>query len=216
MPKSRFTEEQKRIAVLLFQSPKTAEELSNKLNAKQEELGKELKEMLKLKLIAQEGYPPKYKLKQEIYKEVMRRKEIEAEDRFKLRLKIMIEAQAIEQEILKKQMKEIEAALRKEKDFTVYDVKHAKAIKSREYYSTYAEVNLSVRDFKSLVKLMYFYGPVSVEVIKPSRYEIAISDLQDGLMDMADMIQSYNQYVLKLMNRKELNEFYNKLYEYKK
>lgn len=216
MPKSRFSEEQKRVALLLMSEPKTAEELNKQLSIPYDQLMKELKEMLQLEVITKEGYPPKYELKKEIYEAVRRRKEIEAEDPYKLRLKVIIEAQAIEQEILKKQRKDIEKAIRKEKDFTIYDIKHARIIKSREHYSTYMDINASVRNFKALVKLMYFYGPISVEVIKPNKYEIALSDLQEGLMDMAYMIQSYNQYVLKLMSRKELSEFYNKLYEHKK
>ncbi len=216
MLKTRFSEEQRRIAVLLMSESKTAEELNKQLNIPYDQLMKELKEMLRLKVISQEGYPPKYKLKPDIYEAIRKRKEIEAEDSFKLRLKIIIEAKAIEQDILKKQMKDIEKALRKEKDFTIYDIRRARIIKDGEYYSAYQDINLSVRNFKALVKLMYFYGPVSAEVIKPNKYEIAISDLQEGLADMAHMIQSYNQYVLELMSRKELNEFYNKLYEYNK
>ena len=216
MSKSRFTELQKAIAMQLMPGPKTAEELNERLHTSPDELIKELKEMLKLKLVIQEGYPTQYKLKQEIFEEVRKRKEIEAEDAFKLRLKVMIEAQAIEKDILKKQISDIEKALKGEKDFTIYDLKHAKSMKSGEYYSTYMDINLSVRNFKSLVKLMYFYGPVSVEVVKPNKYEIAMSDLQDGLGDMANMIQSYNQYVMKLMSKEELNEFYDKLYDYKK
>jgi len=62
---------------------------------------------------------------------------------------------------------------------------------------------------------MYFYGPSSVEVLKPAKFDIRADDLQDGLMDMAEMIQAYNSHVLQLMGRKELAEFNSRLYDKK-
>ena len=46
-----FTEEQKRIAMLLMNEPKTEEELNKQLNMPFDKLTSELKHMLKLKVI---------------------------------------------------------------------------------------------------------------------------------------------------------------------
>lgn len=211
----KYTSEQKKIAVLLMHSPKTVEELNNQLNIPYNDLTEQLKGMLKLDVISKSGYPPKYRLKENIVEAVRKRVDIAEKDQFKLRMKVIIEGLAIEEELLKKQMNDVKKALEKEKDFTIYDIRMEKIAKVGEHYSTFLEVNLSVKDFKALVKLMYFFGPSSVEILKPDKLEIPLSDLQDGLVDMAEMIQAYNHYILKMMNRQELAEFHRKLYEYK-
>ena len=58
---------------------------------------------------------------------------------------------------------------------------------------------------------MYFFGPTSLEVLKPKKFEIPMSDLQDGLMDMAEMIQSYNMHILKSMRKDDLERFQRKM-----
>ena len=59
---SRFTDEQKKIALVLLHSPKTVEELNKQLNIPFDDLNHNLKQMVKLKLVKVEGYPQKYKL----------------------------------------------------------------------------------------------------------------------------------------------------------
>ena len=64
-----------------------------------------------------------------------------------------------------------------------------------------------------MVKFMYFYGPTSVEVLKPQKVVLAMDDLQDALMEMAEMIQSYNEAMLKSMAKSELEDFAKNLYK---
>jgi hypothetical protein len=210
-----FSEEQKQIAVNLSRGEKTADSLAKELELPYDKLVSELKKMLKLKLIEVKDNPPKYFLSKEIHEALMKRKEIAETDSFKLKLKIVIEAMAIEQELLLKQLKAIEDSMKKDKEFTVYDSSIESPIEDLEsnQYSSLLEAVISVKNFKALIKLMYFYGPSSVEVMKPSKWEINLSDLQDGLVDMAQMIQAYNNSILNMMNKQELREFHNKIYE---
>jgi hypothetical protein len=212
MPPFEFSETQKRIALSILDSAKSADELVKEFNLSHSEVMSELKGLLKLKLVSQSGYPPKYLLKKDVGEAVIKRKEIAEKDPFRIRLNIIIEAQAVEESILVKKMKEIAAALKNEKNYTVYSSNLAKTVKSGNYYSTYLDMSLSVKDFTTLVNLMYFYGPVSVEVVKPEKLELTAAELQDGLGVMAGMIQSYNNSILKLMTRQELDTFYKKLY----
>jgi len=209
-----FNEDQKRISLLLLHKPKTIEELNKQLNIPHSQLNNELKEMLKVGVLEKEGgFPTKYKLKSSITEAVLKRKEIEAGDENRLlRLRAIIEASAIEQELLEKSLKKIEAALKKEENFTVYDCILQKTIKEGEHFHSYLEVNLSVKNFQALMRLMLFFGPTSVEIIKPEKYELSIQEMQDGLMDLAEMVHAYNDYLLKQMNKRDLEEFHNKLF----
>ena len=69
----RFSDEQKKIAILLLNEPKTEEQLNKQLNIPFDRLMLELKTMVKLNVISKEGYPTKYKLKQDIIDEVQKR-----------------------------------------------------------------------------------------------------------------------------------------------
>lgn len=210
---ARFSEEQKRIALLLIHGPKTAEELNGQLNIPFNKLTGELKAMIKLGVIEKQGFPTRYALKENIASEVQKRKKIAETDINKLRIRAFIEMQAIEEDLLKKQLKHMEEIMNKDKSFTLYNLDRAKIEKQGEYYSTYFEINFSVKDFASLIRFLFFYGPSSLEVVKPAKIEFSAQDLQDGLMEAADMVQKYSSTVHKLMNREELAKFNAELYK---
>ncbi|MEM4326547.1 MAG: hypothetical protein QXZ13_00030 [Candidatus Diapherotrites archaeon] len=204
---------QKKIGFQLVSSPKSPEEISRLLGVSIAEVNSALKEMLKLGLVKVEGYPQKYFLAPEILERVKARKEISEKDPFELRLKAIIEFKAVEETFLFKNMSEIESKLRAEKDFTIYDIFKAKPLQSGVHFSSYLEVNFSIKDFTKIIYFMYFYGPTSVEVIKPNKIVIAMDDLQDALMYMAEMIQSYNEAMLKYIAKEELEDFAKSLYQ---
>ena len=210
---ARFSEEQKRIALLLIHGPKTSEDLNSQLNIPFNKLSDELKAMLKLGVIEKQGFPTKYSLKKNIASEVQKRKKIAETDLNRLRIRAFIEMQAIEEELLKKQLLQLEESMKKDSNFTLYNLDKAPIEKQGEYYSTYFEINFSVKDFASLIRFMFFYGPSSVEVVKPAKIEFSAQDLQDGLMETADMVQKYSAAIHKLLNREELEKFNAELYK---
>ena len=210
---ARFSEEQKRIALLLIHGPKTAEDLNGQLNIPFNKLTDELKAMIKLGVIEKQGFPTKYALKKNIASEVQKRKKIAETDFNKLRIRAFIEMQAIEEDLLKKQIKHMEETMNEDKSFTLYNLDKADIEKQGEYYSTYFEINFSVKDFASLIRFMFFYGPSSLEVVKPAKIEFSAQDLQDGLMEAADMVQKYSNVIHKLMSRDELQKFNAELYK---
>ena len=207
----RYTEEQKRIALLLMHEPKTIEQLNQQLTIPYDELTNQLKEMLKLGVVVKEGFPTQYRLKEEIAERARKRWELAGEDDNPVRVKVTIEAQAVEKSGVEKALAEMEAALRKEPDMTVYECVLEKLIKSGEHYSSFLEVTISVKNFRALMKLLFFYGPSSLEVLKPDKWSISLDDLQDGLVDAANMVYGYNDYIVKQMTKKELSEFSRKL-----
>jgi hypothetical protein len=210
---AEISEIQKKISKSLMVKAKTAEELAGGAKLSYFEVMEELKEMLKKELIVKEGFPTKYALKKEIVQKVEERKAIEEKDFFKIRLSCIIEVKALEEELLKKSLKEIGEMLRAEPVFTIYNIRTAEIIQDGEYYSSFLEANLTVKDFRSLVHLMYYYAPIAIEVLKPDKIELQARDLQEALIDMSELIHAYAQQMTKLMNRKELEDFNRKLYQ---
>ena len=114
---------------------------------------------------------------------------------------------------LVKHLNKLSDGLKKEKNLTIYALDKAKVEVVDEYYSSFIEVNFSVRNFSTLMNFMFFYAPSSIEVIKPDRIEFSAYDFQDGLVALAEMFQKYAEYVEKMMSKHELEQFYEQLYK---
>ena len=209
----RFSDDQKKIAILLLNEPKTEEQLNKQLNISFDKLMMELKAMVKLNVVTKEGYPTKYKLAQNIIDEVQKRKEISEKDAFRIRIRAIIEFKAIEETLLKRHMGKIKEALEKEKPFTIYDIKEEAIVEEEEMYSSFLEVNLSIKDFPSLIRFLFYYGPTNIEVIKPRKLEFSHFEFQEGLIELADIFQKYADFFTRHLNQEELAKFHNDLYK---
>jgi len=209
----KFTDEQKKIALLLLNEPKTEEELNKQLNIPYDKLTMELKHMLKLGVVAKEGYPTRYRLKQEIIEEVQKRKKISEDDSYKIRLSAMIELKAIEENLLKRHLERIKEALHKEESITIYSVEEAEIVYEEEMYCSFVEINISLKDFTSLIRFLFYYAPVSIEVLKPKKVEFSQYEFQEGLLELSDIFQKYAEYFTKNLTKKELDKFYKDVYK---
>jgi len=210
-----FSKEQKQIAsFLLNEGPKTAEEISESTGIGLPVVVDTLRMMIKLRLADKSGTPTRYSLHGKIVEEVSRRKKLEEDDKNKLRIRAVIEIQAITEELVKDHLNKLEKALSEDKNYLVYAIETApiEKLSSSDYHSSFLDVNFSVKTFSSLVRFMIFFGPTSVEVIKPEKAVFAAQDLQDGLVDLADMVQGYTEYITRLMNRQELESFHRQLH----
>lgn len=210
MPK--FSEEQKKIALLLLSEPKTEEELHKQLNMPYDRLGIDLKEMIKLGLILKDGYPTKYRLRADIVEELRKRKKIAEEDSFKIKVRAIIELKAVEETLLKRHIEKIKEALGKEKSFTIYGMTEAPIVEEDDMLSSFIEVTFTAKDFPALIGFLFYYGPTTIEVIKPSKIDISQAEFQDGLVFLSEIFQKYAQFTLKHLTQEELDKFYEGIY----
>ncbi len=208
---ARFTELQKLIGKLLVDSPSSPKELAEEIGISQAELEKAAKAMEDMKMLTRNG-KGELVISEKVAEGVLKRRKVAEIDKHPIKLKIIIEAQAVDDELLERQLKNIEESIKKEEIFELYDSQLAKTVKSGEHYASFLDITLSVKDFQSLAKLLFSYGPSSIEVMKPSRLELTAQDLQEGLVDIADMVHAYNDYIATKMNREELEDFYKKIY----
>ena len=208
----QFSDSQKKISSILLSGPASLENLVERTQLKLADVQEDLKTLMQLKLVTLQGTPPVYALKDEIASELKRRKGMESEDDNVFRVRVLIEVQGIQEDLVRKQGEKILETLKKEPFFRIYTYTLEKVEKVGESYSTFAEINLSVRDFRALVRLMFFYGPSSIEVIKPQKIEFTLDDFQNGLVDMTEMVHGYAEYIMGLLKRKQVEEFNTKMY----
>jgi hypothetical protein len=189
------------IAKNLSTGDKTEEDLKKLIpGATYEELVLALRNMLTLKLIKKEGFPIKYSLSLDIQEKLSKRKEISNTDQNPIKVSIMIESMASDKGALRKAMEEILERLKNDPNYKVYEASLAEVVvqEATSLFSTYIEAEVSCLDFQSLLKLIYYYGVTSIDVNKPEKLTIPISDLQEGLFAIVDMTHGYADMIYKL------------------
>ena len=209
---ARFSERQKKIALELLKGEKSEKELAEALKIHPEDIHDSLQVMLKLGVVEKKG--EKFCLKKSLVEELNKRKELIEEDPFELRLNAIIEMQAVEKSLLEKQLEKLAKAINEDENFNVYSLEKADIIETDSgNYSTFIEVSFSARDFKSIIHFMFFYGPSSVEVIRPPEIKLKADDLQEGLMDLVEMVHKYTEYITKIMTREDIEKFTKQLFK---
>ncbi|MEI8364380.1 MAG: hypothetical protein WCF78_02900 [archaeon] len=189
------------IAKNLSTGDKTEEDLKKLIpGATYEELVLALRNMLTLKLIKKEGFPIKYSLSLDIKEKLAKRKEISNTDQNPIKVSIIIESMASDKGALRNAMEEILERLRKDPNYKVYEASLAEVVvqEATSLFSTYIEAEVSCLDFQSLLKLIYYYGVTSIDVNKPEKLTVSISDLQEGLFAIVDMTHGYADMIYKL------------------
>lgn len=209
----KFSDNQKKIALFLSRGQASLQKIAEGLKLTPEEALNEIALLKKYGLIEKDEKG--YFLSGELAERIAKRREIAEKDPFNLRLRAFIELKAIDKKLLNKHVKELKKSLESEKNITVYEIFVEKPEKEEEYYSTFIEATISVKNFQVLVNFMFFYGPSAIEILKPAKIEVSAFDLSEGLMDMADMIHRYAEYVSKIMTKRELARFNRQLFSKK-
>jgi len=199
---NNIDELKKVIAQRLSKGEKTEEELQKEIpNASYDLLSKALKNLLFLKLIKKEGFPVKYALSEELLKKLNARKEISANDKNLIRVSILIESKSDNKKSLREGMDQIVNKLKEDKRYVIYDIDVAEIVVDDDLFSTYVSGEVSCPSLSEVFRLIYFYGVTSIDVIKPEKLMVPISDLQESLITMVDITHGYADMIFNLKKR---------------
>jgi DNA-binding HxlR family transcriptional regulator len=192
------------IAQRLSLGEKTEDELQKEIpNASYDLLSKALKSLLFLKLIKKQGFPVKYSLSEELLKKLNARKDIAANDKNQIRVSILIESKSDNKKSLREGMEQIVVKLKEDKRYVVYDLEVADIVVHDDLFSTYISGEISCASLSEVFRLIYFYGVTSIDVIKPEKLQVPISDLQEALITMVDITHGYADIIFGL--KKKIN-----------
>jgi predicted transcriptional regulator len=214
----RISEVQRKIAVLLLVEPKTIEEINKQLDLGFDVLTQEVNTMLKMGLVNKtKEYPTRYVLDDYIISELKKRKEIAEKDSYKIKVQMILDIDGVVKEIVDKHLDNIKIMLEKEKDITIYDIKKSDLLEQDNSYFGYIDITCTVKDFATLVRVIMFYCPSSIEVLAPTKYDISMYELQDGLIELSHRTQNYIKELQKRLTREEaqlaMQKFYTKQQE---
>lgn len=205
-----FSDLERKIGLALYEGEKTPEELAEELKEDIRDVLDALKKLIKLKIVVKEGFPPKYRLAENIREAVKRR---DFENVGGIKIFAVIEVQAVEEGLVKKALEGIIRRLKKESGVHIVSAEISKIERDEEggTYSGYIEAKLSFEAFEPLMHFMFHYGPSVVEVIGPEKVVVDMADLHRALLEAATMINGYVHYITRLMTKKELEDFNKKL-----
>lgn len=193
------------IAKSLAKNAKTDQELKKEFpDAKYEEILEVLKKMLSLKLIKKEGYPIKYSLSEEILNTLEKRREVSENDTNKIRVSIIIESKANDKAALREAMEKILSSLKEDKVYVVYDDSLADIVLHDDLFSTYISAEVSCPDLFNLFRLIYYYGVTSIDILRPEKLTVHVSDLQNSLATITDMVHGYTDMIYDLKRKNEI------------
>ncbi len=192
----------KEIGALLLKGPKTAEEIAEELGRDIRDVMEALKDLITLRLVVKEGNPPRYSLAPHVKIAV-------EEDVSGILVHAIVEAEAVEEDILRKALDDIVSKLRSEKSFIVKSVSVADIIRDEETktFVGHVDVTLVFPSIEPLFYFIFFYGPTVVELLTEEKIEVDPSDLQAALILTASMVQGYVSYISRLLGKKEIEEF---------
>lgn len=202
----RISEIQRKIAVLLLVEPKTVEEINKQLDLGFDAITKELNKMIKLGLVNKTNeFPTKYVLDDYIIAELKKRKEIAEKDSYKIKIQMIMDVDGVVKEVVDKHLDNIKGMIEKEKDITIYNIKKSDLLEQDNSYFGYIDVTYTVRDFATLVRILMFYVPSSIEVLAPSKYNMSVYELQDGLIELSQRTQTYLKELQKRLTKEEID-----------
>ncbi len=193
------------IAKSLSKGPKTDNDLRKEIpEAKYEEILNVLKNMLSLKLIKKDGFPVKYSLSEGILKTLEKRKELSDTDKHIIRANLIIESKSNDKGLLRTAMEKILDSLKKDENYFIYESSLADIVVHDDLFSTYISAEVSCSDLFNLFRLVYFYGVTSIDIIKPDKLNVPVSDLQSSLTTIVDMIHGYADMIYELKNKNDV------------
>ena len=209
----RISEIQRKIAVLLLVEPKTIEDINKQLDLGFDAITKEINNMLKMGLVKKTNeYPTRYVLDDYIIQELKKRKEIAEKDSYKIKIQMIIDVDGIVKEVVDKHLDNIKMLLEKEKEITIYDIKKSDLLEQDNSYFGYIDVTCTVKDFASLIRLVMYYSPSSIEVLSPTKYDISMYELQDGLIELSQRTQTYIKELQRRLTKEEAQLAMQKFY----
>jgi len=101
-------------------------------------------------------------------------------------------------------MEKILKSLKEDSAYFVYDSTLADIVVHDDLFSTYISAEVSCADLFHLFRLIYYYGVTAIDVIKPEKLNVGISDLQNSLQTIVDMVHGYAGMIYDLKKKNEM------------
>ena len=193
----KITDEQAKVAKLLISGPKPLDELSRELDMNQDEIKEILSGLMKFGLVRLTG--DKYRLSEAVRRSLETNQSLNPED-YRYRAYIMVEGISDKQEVLAQAQESVLERFKADKRFEIIDLDVEDIIENEGVFTGMFEAEVVAKSFHDLIYLIITYGPSSIELMEPARFELKASEGQAILIDIAEMVHAYSQIIAQQQN----------------
>jgi len=212
----KLTNNQRKIIVELIEGPKTIEYLEKALDFEVNELTEDIKKILSAGIIKKTNdFPTKYRLDEFISTQLKKRKEIEENDSFRIKIHMIIDIEAITKEIVDLNLKKVKEVLEEDQNLHIHEIKVGEPMTQENYFYGFLDITFTVKNFMYLIHTIMYYAPSVVEVLKPNKLDLSMFELQDGLMEIAQRTSQYVGELQKRLTKEEADLILKKAYNLK-
>ncbi|HKL24052.1 MAG TPA: hypothetical protein VJ912_01820 [Candidatus Nanoarchaeia archaeon] len=127
----------------------------------------------------------------------------------KIRAIMILEIIGRPPEHLTKTLKDITEKINNEKDTQVVNKKVHEPTQTKDnknFYTTFAEVEIEVKSISLLTSLMFKYMPANVEVIEPEKIPLTNNGWSEILSEITRKLHGYDEIARILQNEKKILE----------
>lgn len=108
---------------------------------------------------------------------------------------VVIELMGSPKEHIESLMKEIVENLKKEKDVKVHNEKMSDTAEVKGFWSSFAEMEIEVKDIGKLVDISFDYMPSSIEILEPEKTEVDMKYMGDFINDLLARLHRYDMLI---------------------
>lgn len=127
----------------------------------------------------------------------------------KIEANLILEVIGKPRDHLKDTLKDIIKKIGEEKDIKIIGEKvhePTEAKENKDFFTTFADLEIQVPDVFTLMILVFKYMPSHVEVMSPEKMTMANTSWNDLLNELARRLHAYDEVVLILQNEKHVLE----------
>ncbi len=194
----KITDEQARVAKALVSGPKALGEIVNETGLSEDEVKSSIDALMKYGIIRR--YKDKYRIIEAVRRGLENQERISPGE-YNFRVYAIFEGISESREALEKAQEDLIAKFKADDRFEILDLNVEEILENDGVYTSMFEAEVVAKTFHDLVYMVITYGPSSIELIEPSRFEIKASEGQGILMDVAEVVHSYAQIIADLSKR---------------
>jgi len=126
------------------------------------------------------------------------------EEEQKIKIKAVVEIAGSPKEHVEETMKKVLEKVKENFDVTneiLYD-----AEKVNEFWSTFVDIEIEMKDMDKLLEFSFDFMPSSIEILEPSKFNINSSEIEDMLNDLLAKLHQYDMIIKNLNAQVQLME----------
>ncbi len=191
----KITDFQARVAKSLVSGPKSIDEIAGDIGESKEKVDEALRSLVEYGLVRKSG--ERFRLIEAVRRGLESKDKLNPEE-YRFRVYAIFEGISESKSALENAQSDLINKFKSDSRFEVLDINEEEILEQEGVYTSMFEAEVIAKSFHDLVYMILTYGPSSIELIEPSRFELKASEGQAILVDVAEAVHIYAQLIADL------------------